>query len=344
VRWLRLGSLVLGAAALTWLVVHIGPADLWRDLIKLRWGLAAGCAFHLAGLSFDALALRALVVDEEPSRALALRASITGHAINEATPGGKLGEVTKFSVLEQAIPRDHAAAALVAQNLVMFIVNCALIAIAPWVTVLVVDGPRRTALGFAAIGVGFLIAAAVTLIVLTRGVGGWPFAVLRFLRVGRERTVRWRKAFGKIEKEWRRAAADRPGLVRAAITLVLSRLCNVAESALYFKLAGGAHWVAGGFLSLAGSQAVSWVTFFVPFQAGSGESGAYAVFAAAGLSTQAAVVVELARKLRRLVFIALGVVILGLTDGWHSARGGKAKARGPARPRASGSRRRPPAR
>ena len=69
----------------------------------------------------------------------------------------------------------------------------------------------------------------------------------------------------------------------------------------------------GGFLSLAGSQAISWALFFVPFQAGSAEGGAYAIFEAAGLSSAAAVVSELARKLRRLVFIALGVALLGLT-------------------------------
>jgi hypothetical protein len=49
----------------------------------------------------------------------------------------------------------------------------------------------------------------------------------------------------------------------------------------------------------------------VPLQAGSAEGGAYIVFQAVGLSPATGVLVEIGRKLRRVVFITLGVSLLG---------------------------------
>ena len=102
-KWIRLACLVIGAIALTWLIVHIGPDAIWDGLRRIGWGLAVGCGFHLAGLCLDAVTLRWLVTGERPPYLLVVRASIAGHAINAATPGGKLGELTKFDVLEEAV-------------------------------------------------------------------------------------------------------------------------------------------------------------------------------------------------------------------------------------------------
>jgi hypothetical protein len=311
-RWIRIGSLAIGAGVLAWLIVELGPAAIWADLRKVGWGLAFGCLLNLAAIVLDSVTLRAMVAGARPRLLLVVRASISGHAINEATPGGKLGEITKFTVLGEALPKDRAAAALVAQNLVMFVVNCALLALAPALGVVAVGGPTRVAAILAAAGAGFLVAGGGVLWLLTRGVGRWPFRLLARVGVARARVDRWETRFDEVEKEWTAAARDRSSMAAAWGSAIASRLCNVAESAIYVSLAGGEHAIASGFLSLAASQALAWILFFVPFQAGSGESGALALFRAAGLSGQPAVVGELTRKLRRVSFIALGVVLLGV--------------------------------
>jgi hypothetical protein len=309
-KWLRAGFLLVGVAALTWLIIHLGPAEIWRGLRRIGWGLAIGSALHLAALVLDSLTLRAVIAGTPPPFLLLVRASISGHAINEATPGGKVGELTKFAILEEALPRRRAASALVAQNLVMFVINCGLIALAPLLAILMVGGHPKTMIGFTAVGLGFLVAGGGILFVLERGVGRWPFAALKRFRLSAARVDRWERHFDQVEREWRAVAHDRHAMTIAWASAVTSRLCNVAESTIYFWLAGGDHAVAGGFLSLAGSQAIGWILFFVPFQAGTGEGGAYALFEAAGLSSHAALVSELARKLRRVAFITLGVVLL----------------------------------
>jgi hypothetical protein len=316
VRWLRLIFLLIGAVALTWLIVHIGPATIAASIRQIGWGLAIGALLHGCGLALDAVALRILIVGERPRYLLVLRACLSGHAINDATPGGKLGEITKFAVLGEAVSRDRSAAALVAENLLMFVVNSVLIFTAPPLVVLVVGGPLRLALILAAAGFAFLVAGVGVLFILTRGVGRWPFRLLGLLRVSPGRVERWQRAFGLVEAEWRQAARDRRSMTIAWIAVTASRLCNVAEAALYYGLAGGDHVIASGFLSLASSQAIGWVLFFVPYHLGTIESGSHVLFTAAGLSGPAAVAVELARKLRRLIFIALGVALLALT-GWR---------------------------
>jgi hypothetical protein len=312
VRWLRAISLGLGAIALGWLVYRIGPAALLAGLEEVGWGLLLGAALHLGGIALDAVTLRATTAGDGPRYLTALRASLAGHAINEATPGGKLGELTKFSLIENGVGGRRAAAGLIGQNLVMFTVNCGLIALAPPLALLWVGAPGAIVGIALAVTAVFLGLGAVALVLLARGLGAWPFAALRALRVPAARVARWRERFGTVEREWLSAAHTRRAMLAAGASAVASRLCNVAESATYYALAGGEHAVAAGFLSLAGSQLVSWVLFFVPFQAGSAEGGAFALFRAAGLPPESAVVVELARKLRRVGFIALGVALLML--------------------------------
>ena len=89
------------------------------------------------------------------------------------------------------------------------------------------------------------------------------------------------------------------------------RMWNVLETALILYFLGGERIIAAAVLSLGSSQMVGWLFSFVPMGAGTAEGGAYVVFRAAGLSPDLGVLVEIGRKLRRIVFITLGVLVLG---------------------------------
>jgi hypothetical protein len=325
---LSVAFLVVGVAALSWMVYRIGPSTLWDGLRQIGWGLAVGSALHALALALDSVTLQACVPGERPPLLHLIKTSVTGHAINEATPFGKVGEITKWGMLEQVMAKEDAAAALVAQNMIMFVVNCALVAFVPLVVALVVDAPRRAFLAFGVLGGVFLICGLVGVWILTRGIGPWPFAVLRRFGLARARVARWQQRFDAIETQWRKAAHDRRSMIVAFASGVLSRLCNVGESAVYFGLAHGDHVLAGAFLSLASSVGTGLIVFFVPFQAGSAEGGAYAIFSLVGLSSSAGVIVELARKLRRVVFIAIGLVLLAVTTA--TGKVGEPAARKPA--------------
>lgn len=316
-RKLQLLFLLVGLAALAWMVYRVGPDTLLDGILAIGWGFALTCASHLGALLLDSVTLRACAGRQGAPRYLHFaRASIAGHGINESTPFGKVGEITKYSLLRERLPAERAAGALVAQNICMFVVNCGLIALGAPIAFFVFDarGPAA-AMFWVASGV-FLIAGGLGLLVLRRGVGGWPFLLVRRAGLGRFRPSRarvqkWRASWRKVEEAWQSTARD-PGAREAAwLSAIASRMCNVLETALILYFLGGDRIIAAAVLSLGSSQIVGWLFSFVPMSAGTAEGGAYVVFSAAGLSPDLGVLVEIGRKLRRVVFIALGVVVLG---------------------------------
>ncbi|HLU67613.1 MAG TPA: lysylphosphatidylglycerol synthase domain-containing protein [Kofleriaceae bacterium] len=336
-RTLQLVFFLVGCAALAWMVAQVGPDTLLGGLAAIGWAFALTCSAHLAALVLDSVILRVLAL--EAGRAVPLlhvtRASVAGHALNEATPFGKVGEVTKYAILTERLEPARAAGSLVAQNLLSFVVNCALIALGAPIAILVFEADGAAAAALGAVSGAFFIAGAVGVILLYRGLGTWPLRLLGRVRLGRlriapDRIDRWQRGWLKVEAAWRAAAADRRAVRVAWLTSVASRLANVVEIALMLQFLGGEHVVPAALLSLGTSQAVGWILSFVPLQAGAAEGGAYLVFSAAGLPPHMGVLVEIGRKLRRVIFIALGVAVLG----WDTFRryrrrpGGEPEQRG----------------
>jgi uncharacterized membrane protein YbhN (UPF0104 family) len=320
---LKLALLVAGVGALVWMVFHLGPAVLLAGMVAVGWGFIPSCGAHLTGLCLDAVALKACA--GKPGRKVAYleyaRISVAGHGVNEASPFGKVGEVVKYTLLDERLEAADSAGALVAQNIAAFVVNCALVALAAPVAFVFLGADGVVAILFGAVGVVFLGVGAVGLSILRRGVGSWPFKVLRKagigkLRVPRRRIARWQKSWTKVEKSWKEATEVPGAMARIWIAGVLSRLANVGETALLLYFLGGDRVFAAAFLNLAGSVLTGWVFSFVPMGAGTAEGSAYIVFRAVGLSPELGVLVEICRKLRRVVFIFVGVSVLG----WETFR------------------------
>ena len=316
-RKLQLAFLLVGLGALTWMVYRLGPETLLDGILAIGFGFVLTCSAHLGALLLDAVTLRSCAGREgAPPYLHFARASIAGHGINESTPFGKLGEVTKYTLLREKLPRDRSAGALVAQNICMFVVNCGLIALGAPIAFFVFDarGPV-SAMFWVASGV-FLLAGAVGLLILHRGLGRWPFVLIRHAGLGRfrpskARVDKWRASWRKVEKAWQATGEDKKARDAAWLSAIGSRMCNVLETALILYFLGGDRIIAAAVLSLGSSQLVGWLFSFVPMGAGTAEGGAYVVFSAAGMPPQIGVLVEIGRKLRRVVFITLGILVLG---------------------------------
>ena len=316
-RKLQVVLLLVGVGALTWLVWRLGPELLLEGMRDIGWGFILTCLAHQNGLVLDSVILR--IFAGAPGKKVPylhfLRTSMSGHAINEATPFGKLGEVTKFTMLCERLPRKRAAASLVAQNICSFVVNCALIGLGAPIAFLIFDVSGTMAAVFALVSGAFVIAGAIGLLILNRGVGRLPFLLLRVgvgrFRLSRERVERWRKEWKSIEETWQEASRDHVAMQTAWVCAITSRLSDVAETALILYFLGGEHILPAAVLSLGASQAVSWTLFFVPLQVGTAEGSAYLVFSAVGLTPEIGFLVEIGRKLRRVVFITLGISLLG---------------------------------
>ena len=339
-RKLQLLLLVIGLAALTWTVIAVGPGRLADGVVAIGWGLILTSGAHFTGLSLDAVTLRATAGAagrQVPYRHY-LRTSLAGHAINEATPFGKAGELTKYALLSERMPGERAAAALVAQNIVMFVVNCGLIAAGAPLALVVFDVVPGARPAFALTGAAFAVAGAVAVVLLHRGVGSWPLSLARRLgvprwrlgrrRIGAERLDRWQTTWSEVQDIWREAARDRRAQAVAWVSAVASRSANLVETGLILHFLGGRQLAAAAVVSLASSQLVGWLFSFMPMGAGTAEGGSYVVFRAVGLSPALGVLVEIGRRLRRLVFIGVGVAVLGQSEFRHARRGPRSRRRG----------------
>lgn len=312
-RRINAAFLVIGAAALAWMVHHIGLDTLRDGMAQVGFGFAALCAVHLLAIVVDSITLRACAGDpgqKVPLRSY-VRVSLAGHAINEATPLGKLGEVTKFTLLSEHLPARRSAAALIVQNLVMGIANCALVAIAPLIAILALDVEGRVATVFLITAGAFTAIGLVSVWLLYRGIGEIPFRLLRVLGFGEQRVDRWRDSWKRVEELWHDATGNRGRMRTAWLSQLASRAISVGENALILAFLGADNAIAIATISLASFQLIHWTTSFVPLQTGTAEGTAYVLFRSIGLAPHIGVLMELVRKVRRLAFIGIGVGLLG---------------------------------
>lgn len=310
--------LVIGLGGLVWMIHAIGPATITDGMAQVGAGFALVCGFHLLAILGDGLTLRASTGHLARSIVYPVfaRASLVGHGINQATPLGKVGELTKFTMLAEHMNVERATAALIVQNLVMFVVNCGLITTGTLVVWLAFDVESRAMIAFAGVATVFVALGAGAGLLMWRGIGTAPFRVARWLRVSEARIERWQERWQEVEGAWRETSAN-PGAMRLAFaSSIASKLFDFGEAYVILSALGIEPTLAAAVASVANYQVVVWVTPFVPMQAGTAEGGAYVLFGLLGLPPQAGVLLELIRKARRLCFIALAIALLG----WHTAR------------------------
>lgn len=304
--------LALGVAALAVMVIHIGPRALADGVLRAGWGLPLACGFHLVMLVLDALMLKLLCGEAGAGIGVfaMTRVMVAAHGINLATPFSQLGEVTRYDLLRDRVPRERLVAAILRLNIVWFVVACALVAVIPPAATLILPMPPALATGLYASAALFALIGLGLLVVLRTGIGEWPWRLLARLPIARARAERARAGWQRIEQLARTGLGPRREAAVWVLSL-LSRLAAFSETAVLLYFLGAEHALALALLSAVITMVVGWVTSFVPMQAGTAEGGSFLLFGAVGSSPAAGVALELTRKLVRVVFVGLGVVVLG---------------------------------
>jgi hypothetical protein len=299
-----------GVVALIWMVARLGPESLAEAALAVGWVFALAVAAHLAGIALGALSLRLCVGAPEPFR-FYFAANLAGHAVNEATPLSKAGEVVKLTMITERAGAEHTAGGLIVWNISLMITGALSIAAGCAVALAafpVASGARAAVIG---LGLGFATLAAVTLLFLYVRVGRWPLALLSRLG-GAERLARWERSWLEIESHWRRVSRDSRRVAAILALAVAIRGANLLEAVFILGALGIEPLWASALVGLASFQLSYWLTGFVPLQVGTAEGGTWAAFVALGLSGASGVALELVRKLRRLLFIAVGLIVLGV--------------------------------
>lgn len=305
--------LLIGVVAIAFLVWDTGPSTLAAGMARAGWGLVIGAVFHFCSLACDAYALKKCAGDAglRVSYFQFLRAGIAGHAINIVTPLGTLGEITKYTLLSEHMPKERVAAAIVIDNILMFLGAATVLGVLPPIIALSlgIDGPVLIVICLSSLVLAFV--SAVYWVVLNRGIGGWPFKLMRRFRLPKKRVDKIQATFDRVEKHWRTTAGERGRIAIAYAAFVVSRMFNCLERAALLYFLGHDNPVLLGILTLANTQVVAWMTAFVPLQAGTAEGSAYLFFKAIGLAGGEGVLIELLIKIRKIFSAVIGMVLLG---------------------------------
>lgn len=329
--WAHVFTLVMlavGMGLLVWTIYSVGPSQLWEDLKKIGWWFFAIIGLECVISSLDAAAMYHFLSPDQkliPYRR-ALLAQVSGRAVNVVVPSGNVGEVVKVSVLvEGGVHNARAVSCIVVYNLVGLLAEFAMIAVgAPLIAVLV---PMAWGLRAA------LISAAVFCVVTGALMFVWvqkgmlvTFARLlhRVKILSDARFERWRDKLEAIDSKIRIEGGARMRDRWIGIGLVfLSRMVSWSMLAVLLHAVGQPIEVGYFAAITVGGFAVYLAATIVPFGLGVSEGGNKALFQALNINPGIGVAITLAKRVRDIVYAAIGFVLLFASETVQSARARK---------------------
>ena len=310
-RWLRPLLVLAGVGAIAWLLHQIGPAAVWATFRHLGWRLLVLLCFPFSvAVVFDTLGWRVLLRDHAIPFGVLLRARLAGEAVNLTTPSASVGgEPLKAYLLRPHVPLAEALASVVIDKTtvitgqVLFVV----VGIALAASRLPVSSPLI-------VGMGGLLAVEIICIagfimVQTLGVFGGGG---RFLgRIGVGSAQRYQAGLDTLDRSLRRFYRERRGRLIGS-TLLHAGAWATGGLEVYLVLAflGIDPSLSVPVAIEAFGAAVKFASFMIPASLGALEGGYVAVFSAFGFTGAVGLSYTLIRRLREVVWAALGYVWL----------------------------------
>lgn len=310
----NVGVLVVGGAALAWMLHRMG----WSNVRHVLGGVGGWffliVAFDIAALACEAAAIHQFMRPEQRMvkywRVLAAQAS--GRAINILTPGGALGEATKITLLVSHAPRGRVVSSIVLLNLASFYLSVAILIVGVPITAVLVDLPHDLEV-IVWIGLAVVVPLVIGLgIVIQRGALKTVLTAARGLRIiSAERREKWSEKLLEVDRHLRELQSNQSPGVRGGLLLVCAaRLCGWTATTLVL-IAVGVHI---HFALLAGVFSVGvligWMSAFIPFGLGIADGGNYALFGVLGATGASGVFVTLLGRARSLTLAMLGLLVM----------------------------------
>ena len=303
---LRAGLLVVGLVFLGILVATNDPAAIFGSITQLGWRLAVIACFPFAIITaFDTLGWHfAFLHPRVPFRTL-LAVRLAGEAFNLTTPTASLGgEAVKAWLLRGRVPLDESVLSVVVAKTTIMIGQGLFLLVGIVITWLAAPPDSRLlgwmlwllAVEVLAI-VGFLVAQI-------QGGFGWVPRVLGRIGLGRSRH---RETVARLDRGLAWFYRNEPRRLALSIGFhFIAWLLGSLEAYLILHFLGLEVSLATATIIEALGTAVRFATFLVPASLGALEGGFVATFTALGLAPSAGVAFGLARRVREVVWIAVG--------------------------------------
>jgi hypothetical protein len=306
-------NLLLSAAGLALLVWQVrwvgGLGAIGQGLASVGFGLVPIVGLALVRFGALALAWLALLPVKAPFRS-ALAASISGDAIGNLTPLGlAASEPAKAVYLGRHVDRTMALAALTAENF-FYTVSIALYIVAGTGALLLAfevnDSLRLAGLSALALMAALLAAAgwvawqrpAAVSALLTRIPSDHLRSIIIQVRAFEVQT------YGSVTHESTRVGA-------LVVSEIAFHAFSLAECWLTLRLLTGRSLVLEALILDSLGRIINIVFKIIPLRLGVDEVSARAVATAIGVGGSNGLVLALVRKIRMLIFAAVGLAILG---------------------------------
>ena len=298
--WLRLVLLALGVALLIGLVVGHDPAAVFASLRQLSWRFVVILLFPaIPVMVFDTLGWRyAFLRDRVPFVTL-LRTRLVGEAFNLVTPTAALGgEGVKAWLLRDRLPLDESVPSVIIAKTTIALASIGF-------------GRSPLLLGMQWL-LGLEVLALVAFIVVqTRGVVVWTVGLLERLGVRQEGAGH---AAARVDRTLHTFYRHTPRRLTLSIAFhLIAWLLGAVESYLILQFIGVPVSLLTATVIEAFGTGVRFATFLVPASLGVQEGGFVVTFVALGLSAADGVAFGLVRRLRELVWVAVGLALFAVS-------------------------------
>jgi uncharacterized membrane protein YbhN (UPF0104 family) len=307
----RFVALLAGLGLLVYLVAGFGARRLLSKVLSVGPAFFVMPAIFALGTSVRAFGWRALLDPRvRPGLGATIASRIAATSLNDVLPlMGVGGEPSRLLWL-QPEKRRHGTPALILDRVLLMVADAIFVLIASAVVLLGVTMPASLAHDSTlAIGVAVGLALALLIAMLTKGLAGPSVRLVRALGIksaGRK-LARAEEIDESVRLVWR----SQPRRVLAAIGIhFFSRVLISAEVWVGVELLG-VHVGVLGALALSVSPVVVSVIFaFIPSQLGIDAGSSALIFAALGLDPALGVTLALLQKLRQIVFVPIGFLLL----------------------------------
>lgn len=317
--WGDAGFLLAGVALLAVLLWQLGAGAVASHLRVVGWGIVLIVAQEVLAYSANTLGWYAAFRPPRPRVAARrwLAARIAGDAINYLTPTAGLGgEFVRARYLRDAATPTALAASVTIAKLSQFVGQLVFVSIGLLVVLPSTPLPLDLRLPLA-IGLVLVLAAVFGLVVGQRhGLFGPTLRLLRRLGVVRERQA-LAERLARLDAEISRYHLDGHGAFAwSVLAFAIGWALGLVEVALMLWLLDvPVTWqivLAIEVLSIVFDA----LFFFVPAKAGTQEAGKVVIFATLGLDPGKGLALGLLRRMRELIWAAVGVSLL-----WLARRG-----------------------
>jgi glycosyltransferase 2 family protein len=304
----RFALLAVGVGTLGFLIADNDPAAILASFQHLGWRLGILIVFPMVLVAFfDAVGWRYAFTRDRVSVWTLLWTRLAGEAFNLTTPTAALGgEAVKAWLLRDRVPLPEAVSSVIVAKTTITIGQGLLLLLG-----VVLAWTSRAADSRILMAMEWLLAlelVALSIFVLAQTRGMASFGGRLLARFGAQRFER-HEGLGHVDRALAGFYLRQPGRLALSIAYhFLAWLLGALEAWLILWLLGTPVSLLTATVIEAFGMGIRFATFLIPSSLGALEGGYAATFAALGLGATRGVTFSLVRRVREIVWIAIGLI------------------------------------